>query len=498
MSTVINTRLIRLGLGCIQPASAEDVSKFLAQTLGTEGAPIPPESIQRIFDDWACKQDVVCVHQRQHLYSLTRQGDDMLNPKERRLRDKTRLFLIKEFRAATLDRPEAEEPEKADASSAVAIDSATQEERPKGTAVHPHKAPGAGRAFWPLLSKQLFVGSSPHASGLRFRFLSFPSILDCCKAAGGTEIPEDGIGVNEISLGLGISPGLLKSFLGKPEHHYRVFEIPKANGKRRQIQAPRTMIKVLQYFFVDYLLDRLEVHPSATAYSRGSTVRKNAERHTRQRYVANIDVTDFFPSLSTGVVIRSLCAAGLKPNTAALVARLSSYKGGLPQGAPTSAALSNLAMYGFDKKLSDACAQIGVNYTRYADDMTFSGMDREAIQQSIKLANQGLEEIKLKINDQKTRIYGPSTRQVVTGVVVNDWPQPSRVQRRRLRAELHHAKLAPERFVERYQHLQGSAAYMLSYAREERSVGALSRGYVEDALFDVRRLHRFMSQTGGA
>ncbi|PZO12399.1 MAG: hypothetical protein DCF26_19035 [Burkholderiales bacterium] len=498
MSVFINTRLIRLGLGCIQPASAEDVSKFLAQTLGTEGAPIPPESIQSIFDDWASQQDVVCVHQRQHLYSLTRKGDNALDLRERRLRDKTRLFLIKELRAATLKRPEAEEPEKADDSSAVAIDSATQGERPKGAAANPRAAPGVGRAFWPLLSKQLFVGSSPQASGLRFRFFSFPSILDCCKAAGGTSIPEDGVGVNEISLALGISPSLLKSFLARPEHHYRVFEIPKANGKMRQINAPRTMLKVLQYFFVDYLLDRLAVHPAATAYWRGSSVRKNAERHARQRYVANIDVTNFFPSLSTGFVIRSLCAAGLKPDTAALVARLSSYKGGLPQGAPTSAALSNIVMYGFDKKLSEACASLGVNYTRYADDMTFSGLELGAIQQSIKLANESLAEIRLKINDEKTRIYGPSTRQVVTGVVVNDWPQPSRVERRRLRAELHHAKLSPATFVAKYQQLQGRAAYVLSYAGEERPVGALSRGYVEEALFDVRRLHRLMSQTGGA
>jgi retron-type reverse transcriptase len=248
------------------------------------------------------------------------------------------------------------------------------------------------------------------------------------------------------------------------------------------------MIKVLQYFLLDYLLDRLDVHPAATAYSHGSSIRKNAEVHTRKKYVANIDVSDFFPSLTTDVVIKSLLAAGLKNNTATLVARLSSYKGGLPQGAPTSAALSNIAMYEFDKEVSGACQSLGVDYTRYADDMTFSGMDLDAVKKGIALAKKSLAAMGLKINDEKTRIYGPSTRQVVTGVVVNDWPQPSREERRRLRAELHRAKTTPEDFVDKYQQLQGRSAYMLSYAREERPIGAISRKYVEDALISVNKL----------
>jgi len=488
----VNTRLVRLALGCIQPASPEDISAFIGLTLGIGERPVEPAVVQSILEEWAKVKETTCVHQRQRLYSLTRQGDLQLTPKERRIRDRSRLFLLKELRSAKLRKPEAEEPEKADASSVVTSDSATQVERPIGAAATPRVAPGVGRAYWPLLSKQLFVGSSPQASGLRFRFLSFPSILDCCKAAGNDAIPPDGVSINEISLGLGISPGLLNSFLSRPERHYRTFEIPKANGKTRQIQAPRTMIKVLQYFLLDYLLDRLEVHPAATAYSHGSSIRKNAEVHTRKKYVANIDVSNFFPSLTTDVVIKSLLAAGLKHNTAALVARISSYKGGLPQGAPTSAALSNIAMYEFDKEVLGACQTLGIDYTRYADDMTFSGMDLDAVRTGIGLAKERLAKIGLRVNDEKTRIYGPSTRQVVTGVVVNDWPQPSREERRRLRAELHRAKNTPADFVERYQQLQGRAAYMLSYERDERSVGGLTSQYVDNALDAVKKLRPYI------
>jgi len=133
-------------------------------------------------------------------------------------------------------------------------------------------------------------------------------------------------------------------------------------------------------------------------------------------------------------------------------------------------------MYEFDKKLSEECAKLGVNYTRYADDITFSGMSLDAVQQSIKLANKGLAEIRLQINDQKTRIYGPSTRQVVTGVVVNEWPQPSRAERRRLRAELHQAKLAPATFAGRYPATTGAGRlYALVRQRREISGGAFKR-----------------------
>lgn len=488
MNIHTNDRLIRVGLGCIQPASAEDIAKFLELSLNSGKLSISPEIIKKILAEWSNKNEVVCVHQRQQLFSLTRLGDEQLFRDERRLRDKTRLFLIKELRSVNIGRPEAEESEKADASSAVVFDSATQEERPKGAAAIPRTARDVGRAFWPLLSKQLFVGSSPLTSGLRFRFLSFPTVLDCCKATGSNYIPENGVGINEVSLAIGISPSLLASFLNRPEGHYRSFEIPKANGKMRKIQAPRTMLKVIQYFLVDYLLDRLKIHPAATAYSRGSSVRKNAQAHTRNRYVANIDVSNFFPSLTTDTVFRSLVKSGLKTNTAALVAKLSSFEGGLPQGAPTSAILSNIVMYEFDTMMAHECSQISVNYTRYADDMTFSGTNLEEIKSAIKLAKKHLARLNLTVNDQKTRIFGSNTRQVVTGVVVNDWPQPSRADRRLLRAELHKAKVSPIDFVDKFQQLQGRAAYVLSYTSIDRPVGAISASYVEDALEGVKKL----------
>ena len=485
MAIIINVHLVRLALGCIQPADAVSVSKFLGVSLVGDDNLMSPSGIQTVFDGWVVDGDVVSVHKKSQLYSLTRQGDKKLNPKERKVRDRTRLFLLKNLRAAKLHLPEAGEPEKADVSSAVIVDQPLQEdERPTGAVCPPRVARRADRACWPLLAKQLFVGSSSRASGPFFRFLSFPTIKACAQANGNgvDSIPNDGIGLNEISLALGISPQLIGLLIHKPERHYRTFQIPKSNGGTRNIQSPRTMMKVAQYFLLDYVLYRCPIHVAAMAYSRGCTVRSNAEIHVGRRFVANIDVENFFPSLSRRIILRELVASGMEANTANLVSRLTTYENGLPQGAPTSAALSNIALFRVDDEIFNHCQLIGVEYTRYADDITFSGESLEAVQGAIEKVKALLNSIGLVINKSKTRIFGPSSRKVVTGVVVNEWAQPTRKSRRKLRAELHQATLNPEKYASQIDVMRGKAAYMLSYAGEGRPVGGLSKGYVESSL----------------
>ena len=487
MSVRVNPQFVRLALGCIQPADPDQVGQFSLSIVGDDDRPASFASIRRLLEAWDAAGDVVCVHKRLRLYSLTKLGDAKLGKSERRLRDRTRLFLLKEARATRLKGPEVGCSEKADVSSAVFNDPAIQEEeRPIVAAVPPRQARRAGRDYWPLLSKQLFVGSSIPASGPLFKFLSFPSAKACARACGDDDLPAGGLGAAEIALALGISPRLIGALLHQPERHYRTFEIPKASGKPRIIRAPRTMMKMVQYFLLDYILGGLHTHVAATAYGKGCSNRANAEHHVGRRYVANIDVSDFFPSLKTAVVFSGLVGSGLKSNTANVVSRLCSYQGGLPQGAPTSSALSNIVLFKFDEAVSSFCGSAGVQYTRYADDITFSGDELSSLKAAIGLATKELEALGLTVNESKTRIFESSTRQVVTGVVVNVWPQPSRLERRRLRAALHQASHRPEAFVSQLAVLQGRAAYMLSFEREGHSVGALSAEYVRKAISNLQ------------
>lgn len=498
MNVRVNPQFVRLALACIQPASPLDVVSFTQSTF-RDGSPrheiIEHKDVRQLFSEWYAEGDIVCVHKRLQLYSLTKQGDGRLTKAERFLRDRTRLFLLKELRArARLKTPEAGCIEKADASSAESIDPVTQEdERPIGAADSPRQARRVGRAYWPLLSKQHFVGSSSPASGPKLRFLSFQSEGACAKACGHVDSIQDGLGPSEFALAIGVSPRLIGHFLHKPERHYRTFEIPKGDGTARIITAPRTMLKVVQYFILDYLLGQLSVHIASTAYLKGCSTRENAARHVGKKYVANIDISNFFPSLKSDVVFSKLLAGGMKVNTARLVARLCSYGGGLPQGAPTSPALANIALFEFDQTLSDYCDTVEVAYTRYADDISFSGDDRGAVVAAIDIARKGIQSLGLELNDSKTRVVGPASRQMVTGVVVNVWPQPSRSDRRKLRAALHQALLNPGAFAEQLNVLQGRASYMLSFSREDRAIGALPHSYVRAAIDAVRtyREHAF-------
>jgi hypothetical protein len=483
MTVRINKSLVRLALGCIQPASAEAVSSFIDGSVVGASLSLDAKQVADLLAAWAEGGDVLCVHKRHGLYSLTRQGDAKLSAAERRVRDRTRMFLLKELRRANVAAPEDLGIEQADASSAVSHDPAVQEdERPIGAAGSPRRARSAGRAYWPLLSRQLQVGSSSQPSGTFFRFLSFPTVASCIQAAGLEEAHANGVGFAEIALAMGVSPRVLGMLAHRPERHYRAFQVRKASGGVREIRSPRTYMKVTQYFVLDYLLQRLRVHPAATAYSPGCSIKRNAEHHVGKRYVANIDVSDFFGSLRPSLIVAELLAAGLKEGTADFVARVSCYGGGLPQGAPTSAALSNICMYSFDSAVYQVAVDHGVTYTRYADDITFSSDHQAAIRHCIDFARRELMRRGLSLNEQKSRMFGPASRQVVTGLVVNDHPQPSRRERRRLRATLHHAIQRPSDFVEQFSHLQGLSAYMLSYGKDGRGVGALSAQYVASAM----------------
>ncbi|WP_297649792.1 reverse transcriptase domain-containing protein [Hydrogenophaga sp.] len=289
---------------------------------------------------------------------------------------------------------------------------------------------------------------------------------------------------------MGLSPRLLGVLLHKPERHYRVFEIPKANGTPREICAPRTVMKLVQYFVLDYLLRAFPVHPAATAFEPGCSIKWNAVAHVGKRYVANIDVQNFFGSLTTKVVFKQLLRAGFKLNTAAFVARISSYRGSLPQGAPTSAALSNICMYEFDELLTSDSSASRVTYTRYADDITFSGDDLEAVRICIAKASDHLGALGLVLNRDKTRIFGQSSRQVVTGLVVNVKAQPTREYRRNLRSLLHHVKLNPFQHLDQYDEIQGKAAFALSFSGPDTQVGSLSSQYVDEALAVMRALRK--------
>lgn len=238
------------------------------------------------------------------------------------------------------------------------------------------------------------------------------------------------------------------------EPRYRSYEIPKRTGGKRRIDAPTGVLQSLQQQISPLLQAVYEAHPSAHGFVKGRSIVTNAAPHTGKRWVLNIDLADFFPSTSFAAVRTLFRAPPFRMGTEAAqtFAELCTYRHGLPQGAPTSPFLSNLAARELDRRLERLAKKFKLVYSRYADDITFS-TNAMVFPPSVAatrvspagdhVAQAGTELIKaveaggFRIKPSKTRLQHSSQRQEVTGLGVNERVNVARERIRRLRAMLH-------------------------------------------------------------
>ena len=248
--------------------------------------------------------------------------------------------------------------------------------------------------------------------------------------------------------------------------HYVRFQIPKKSGGMREISAPMPKIAAAQQWVLANVLSKLAVEPPAHGFIPGRSTVTNARPHVKRAVVVNLDLKDFFPSIVFPRVQGLFQALGYSPAVSTVFALLATeaprkeveYDGrkyhvaigprALPQGACTSPALSNMAARILDRRLDGLAAKLGWTYTRYADDLTFSGdalipkgqKDPKSVAWLLARARHLCEDEGFEVNPKKVRVQRRNTAQVVTGIVVNEKPSVSREERRRLRAILHRAK----------------------------------------------------------
>jgi hypothetical protein len=239
---------------------------------------------------------------------------------------------------------------------------------------------------------------------------------------------------------------------------YAAHSIPKRNGRgSRTIHVPDAATKTLQRRILRRVLGRLRAHAAATGFERGRSILDNARPHVGQAVLVKLDVRDFFPSTSTDRVRALFRSLGWDAESADTLVRLCTLDGGLPQGAPTSPRLANLANVRLDARLAALAARHGAAYTRYADDLTFSfpADDRSAVHQVIGMAKMIVgDEGGYRLHQKrKLQIRRRHEQQLVTGLVVNERVQLPRRVRRWLRAVEHHvatgrdASLTPEQLA---------------------------------------------------
>jgi RNA-directed DNA polymerase len=249
----------------------------------------------------------------------------------------------------------------------------------------------------------------------------------------------------------GLSGFDLAQVITSAPRRYKTFRIPKRRGGYRMMAQPAREVKALQRAIVAEYLQGLPVHPAATAYEHGSSIRENATRHATNGPILKMDLQDFFPSIRDHDWLRYCRDVGLFDNDEErLVSTKILFfrpKGSsvlrLAIGAPSSPKVSNLLMYEFDRIVSQAVSKDFVTYTRYADDLTFSAKRTgylNGVDKAVRLALRSLEYPRLKLNDDKRVLATKKYHRQITGIVLtNDGRISLGHQRKRtLRAALHH------------------------------------------------------------
>jgi hypothetical protein len=286
--------------------------------------------------------------------------------------------------------------------------------------------------------------------------------------------------------------------------NYTYLTVPRRGGGEggpaRMIERPKRRLKEAQRQILHEILDWIPAHDAAHGFTRGRSVRTHALAHCGREVVIRLDLEDFFASVAAGRLYGIFRVAGYSeavahaltglttnvvpvavwsavPRPARPISIQAHHRLGrrlatphLPQGAPTSPALANLAAFGLDRRLSGLAASLDATYTRYADDLTFSGSKRLlAAAGTLRRAVVGIARDEgFTVNASKSMLSTRAGRQRVCGVIVNDRPNAPRADYDLLKATLHNARVLGPASQNRggidhfREHLLGRIAWMES------------------------------------
>lgn len=232
---------------------------------------------------------------------------------------------------------------------------------------------------------------------------------------------------------LNLSTSELMEFISNAPISYKVYSIPKKNGGRRTIAHPAKKLKKTQRELLSLLEKDLQIHQSAFAYIKGKNIINNAELHKNNKYLLKLDFYDFFNSISNIIFTNYLDKIGL--SLSELDKKLVSHiffwnpnnkdkthkKLILSVGSPSSPMISNAIMYFFDSEINTHCSSMSIVYTRYADDLSISGNDKDKLKDVIQFIRTRLYDLfngKIILNDLKTILISPGYNKFVTGITL--------------------------------------------------------------------------------
>jgi hypothetical protein len=260
--------------------------------------------------------------------------------------------------------------------------------------------------------------------------------------------------LRELSTEFGLGQRDLLRIISTAPKRYKVYQIPKRHGGTRTIAQPSKELKAIQRFVLDRLLSKLPVHERAMAYVEGRNIAQNASAHVGFRSVLKLDFENFFPSIKVADWRRYVQDHELPIDgqELTLYARILFWGMGnlrpvcLSIGAPTSPMMSNVIMFNLDDLFCKRADDLGVSYTRYADDITVAGESAENLLLFESFARSIIRRSKtpkLKFNEEKRGLYTMGQRRMVTGLVITPTHRISigRQRKRLISAMLHRIKI---------------------------------------------------------
>lgn len=305
----------------------------------------------------------------------------------------------------------------------------------------------------------------------------------------------------ELREALGVSAAQLNRLILRAPHTYKVYTIPKRTGGLRTIAQPAKETKFLQYWLIKNLFHRLPIHGCAMAYRPDASIRRNAEAHMHNSYLAKFDFKNFFTSIKSEALVSHFSIhlrkhlAESDINDVARICCIKPERGGglcLSIGAPSSPILSNSIMFEFDKAVSAWCRKLNFVYTRYADDLAFSTTTKDVcdtIEPAIRRIVRSLEYPRLTFNNQKTTFVSKKHQRRITGLIIaNDETISLGRDRKRFISSLIHKYTLALLTEDEICSLQGLLAFALDI--EPTFIGRMSVKYgseVIDMIFQVRK-----------
>lgn len=269
--------------------------------------------------------------------------------------------------------------------------------------------------------------------------------------------------LRHFSILVGVDFDKIKRIIKNRRYHYSFYLIKKKRNGYRRIVSPHTPIKFLQDWIKINILDKIDVHPSATGFVKGKSILNNAKAHENSDVILNLDLENFFETITERRVYGIFASLGYCKNLSVEFAKICTVKiskdkyenlseleqehfedlykskeSVLVQGASTSPCLSNLICKRLDYRLSGLANKNGINYSRYADDITFSGIADNL--PSISILTKIIKEEDLSINWNKYGKYKKGKKQLVTGLLIDNKVRVPKKFKKEIYRHLHFCK----------------------------------------------------------